>query len=55
MRPLVARCSLGLGRLYRRHKRPDAHEYLSTAATMYHEMDMAFWLTEAETEMRQLE
>ena len=53
MRPLVAHCHLGLGRLYRRTgKRGEAHEHLAAATTMYREMDMEFWLRQAEAEMR---
>jgi class 3 adenylate cyclase/tetratricopeptide (TPR) repeat protein len=49
MRPLVAHCHLGLGKLYRRAGRhPTAGESLATAATLYREMDMRFWLSEAE-------
>jgi len=52
MRPLVAHCHLGLGKLYRRtDKREQAQEHLRTAATMYREMDMRFWLDEAEAEL----
>ena len=52
MRPLVAHCHLGLGKLYRRaDKRQKAHEHLITATTMYREMDMRFYLEQAETEM----
>jgi hypothetical protein len=52
MRPLVAHCHLGLGKLYRRTgKREQAQEQLSTAATMHREMDMRFWRQQAETEM----
>ncbi len=55
MRPLVAHCHLGLGKLYRRTgKREQAQEHLTTAATLYHEMDMRFWLEKAEVEMRYL-
>jgi tetratricopeptide (TPR) repeat protein len=55
MRPLVAHCHLGLGRLYRRTgKRDQAQEHLATAATMYREMDMRFWLEQAEAELREL-
>jgi tetratricopeptide (TPR) repeat protein len=43
MRPLVAHCHLGLGKLYRRTgKRDQAQEHLTTATTMYREMDMSF-------------
>ena len=49
MRPLVAHCHLGLGKLYRRTgERERAREHLSTATTMYREMDMRFWLDQAE-------
>jgi len=50
MRPLIAHCHLGLGKLYRRTgKGEEAREHLITAATMYREMDMPFWLKQAET------
>jgi class 3 adenylate cyclase/tetratricopeptide (TPR) repeat protein len=49
MRPLVAHCHLGLGKLYRRAgKREQAREHLTSATTMYREMDMLFWLEQAE-------
>jgi class 3 adenylate cyclase/tetratricopeptide (TPR) repeat protein len=52
MRPLVAHCHLGLGKLYRRTgKRDQAKEHLTTAMTMYREMNMRFWLEQAEVEM----
>ena len=52
MRPLIAHCHLGLGKLYRRTGKPqEAHQHLSTAATMYREMDMSFWLPQAETHL----
>jgi uncharacterized protein HemY len=55
MRPLVAHCHLGLGKLYRRRdKRQEAQEHLTTAITMYREMDMRFWLEKAEREIGQL-
>jgi tetratricopeptide (TPR) repeat protein len=51
LRPLVAHCHLGLGKLYRRTgQRQEAQEYLNTATTMYREMDMRFWLVQAEAE-----
>jgi tetratricopeptide (TPR) repeat protein len=54
MRPLVADCHLRLGKLYRRiGNRQQAPEHLTTATTMYREMDMRFWLEKAETEMRE--
>ena len=49
MRPLVAHCHLGLGKLYRRTgEREQAQEHLATATTMYREMDMRFWLEQTE-------
>ena len=51
MRPLVAHCHLGLGKLYRRTgKREQAQEHLTTATTMYREMGMTYWLEKAEIE-----
>jgi hypothetical protein len=45
MRPLVAHCHLGLGKLYRRTGQlKHARENLVTAATMFREMDMGFLL-----------
>jgi hypothetical protein len=45
MRPLVAHCHLGLGTLYQRTgDQAKAREHLTTAATMYREMGMTFWL-----------
>jgi tetratricopeptide (TPR) repeat protein len=55
MRPEVAHCHLGLGKLFRRTgQREQAHEHLTIATTMYREMDMRFWLEKAETEVREL-
>ncbi|HWO93106.1 MAG TPA: AAA family ATPase [Methylomirabilota bacterium] len=55
MRPLVAHCHLGLGKLYRRTGRlHEAEKHLTTATTMYREMDMQFWLEQAAAEMRSL-
>jgi tetratricopeptide (TPR) repeat protein len=52
MRPLVARCHLGLGKLYRRAgMQPQAVKHLTTAATMLREMDIQFWLEPAEAEL----
>ena len=54
MRPLIAHCHLGLGKLSRRTgKREQAQEHLTTATTMYREMGMTYWLEQAETEMRE--
>jgi tetratricopeptide (TPR) repeat protein len=55
MRPLLAHCHLGLGRLYRRTgRRQDAQEHLGAAVTMYREMDMRFWLEQAEAELTEV-
>jgi tetratricopeptide (TPR) repeat protein len=53
MRPLIAHCHLGLGKLSRRTgQREQAQEHLTIATTMYREMDMRFWLEQAEQEVR---
>ncbi|MGB7077870.1 MAG: hypothetical protein WBD53_11845, partial [Xanthobacteraceae bacterium] len=49
MRPLIAHCHLGLGRVYKRLGNSEAHKNLTIATTMYREMDMAFWLKQAES------
>jgi tetratricopeptide (TPR) repeat protein len=55
MGPLLAHCHLGLGTLYSRTgKRPEAQEHLTTATATYREMEMRFWLEQAETEMKEL-
>jgi len=52
MRLLQAHCHLSLGKFYRRTgKQAQAQEHLVTAATMYREMDMGFWLEKAEAEL----
>jgi hypothetical protein len=56
MRPLIAHCHLGLGKLYHRtDKREQAREHLTTATTMYREMGMTYWLEKAEAEMMDLQ
>jgi tetratricopeptide (TPR) repeat protein len=55
MRPLVAHCHLGLGKLcHRTGDRTKGEEHLATASTMYREMDMRFWLEQAEMEPKGL-
>jgi tetratricopeptide (TPR) repeat protein len=55
MRPLIAHCHLGLGKLYRRTgQHEQAHEHLTIATTLYREMDMQFWLEQAEERIRHL-
>jgi tetratricopeptide (TPR) repeat protein len=54
MRPTVAHCHFGLGKLHRhRGDREQAHEHLTTAMAMYREMDMTYWPEQAEAELRQ--
>jgi len=49
--PLVAHCHFGLARLYRHTgKREQGRERLTAATTMYREMDMQYWLEQAEAE-----
>ena len=55
MRPLIAHCHLGLGKICLRAGTPDqARDHLTSAATMYREMGMTYWLEQAEREMREL-
>ena len=52
MRPLIAHCHLGLGRLcVRSGRREQATEPLGVAAAMYRDMDMRFWLEQAQAEL----
>ncbi len=50
MRPLVAHCHLGLGRLGRRAGRGQATEHLATAIASFRDLNMRFWLEKAEEE-----
>src|SRR5262245_25655551 len=55
MRPLLAHCHLGLGKLYQRTgQREQAQEHLTTSTTMYREMGMTYWLDKAEKELGEL-
>jgi tetratricopeptide (TPR) repeat protein len=55
MRPLVAHCHLGLGKLYRRvAPRHLTRQQLTTAATLYREMAMGFYLAQAEAALDQV-
>ncbi len=55
LRPLMAHCHLGLGALYRRAgQRQQAREHLTTAATMFGEMDMRYWREQAEVAITEL-
>jgi tetratricopeptide (TPR) repeat protein len=54
MRPLVARCHLGLGALYSQiGRREQARAELSTAIELFRAMEMTFWLTRAENILAQ--
>ena len=53
MRPLVAHCHFGLGKIYRQtSKQTQSREHLTTATTMYREMGMQFWLEQEGNETR---
>ena len=55
MRPLIAHCHLGLGKLYSRTgDRQQAQGHLTTATTMFREMNVRFWLEQAEAELARL-
>jgi tetratricopeptide (TPR) repeat protein len=55
LRPLIAHCHLGLGKLARRAGQPSkAREEFAAATTMWREMDVRFWFEQAEAELRQL-
>jgi tetratricopeptide (TPR) repeat protein len=56
MRPLQAHCHLGLGTLYvKTGQRQQACTELSTAVDLYRDMDMTFWLPQAEAALSQVE
>jgi hypothetical protein len=56
MRPLVAHCRLGLGRLYGQIGRVEqARAALATAIDLYRAMDMTFWLPQVEAALAQAE
>jgi tetratricopeptide (TPR) repeat protein len=55
MRPFVAHCHLGLGRLYHQTGRAEqARAALTTAINLYRAMDMTFWLLQAEAALAQV-
>jgi tetratricopeptide (TPR) repeat protein len=56
LRPLQAHCHWGLGTLYlKTAQREQAHPALSAAIALYREMDMTFWLPQAEAALAQVE
>jgi class 3 adenylate cyclase/tetratricopeptide (TPR) repeat protein len=51
MRPVVAHCHLGMGRLHRRSGDSQAAQrHLGTAKNLYRDMDMSFWLAKVDEE-----
>jgi class 3 adenylate cyclase/tetratricopeptide (TPR) repeat protein len=55
MRPLIAHCHVGLGKLYRRKGNVrQAKEHLTTGVAMMREMEMGLWLERAEAELKEL-
>jgi tetratricopeptide (TPR) repeat protein len=56
MRPLLAHCHLGLGRLYAKiGRRAEARAELLTAIELQRAMDMTFWLPQAEAALAVVE
>jgi Flp pilus assembly protein TadD len=56
MRPLQAHCHRGLGTLYARTgQRQQARAALVTAIALYRDMDMTFWLPQAQEALTQVE
>jgi tetratricopeptide (TPR) repeat protein len=49
MRPLIAHCHLGLGKLYSGSNPATTKEHLITATAMYREMSMNLWLEKVES------
>ena len=48
MRPLIAHCHFGFGKLYRRTGNvKQAGENIAAATAMYSEMGMSFWMEQA--------
>ena len=55
MRPLIALCRVGLGKLYRRSGDLRlAKEHLNNGVAMMREMEMGLWLERAEAELKEL-
>ena len=55
MRPLVAHCHLGLGKLYAKiGRRAEARAELSAAIDLYRAMEMTLWLPQAEATLAQV-
>jgi tetratricopeptide (TPR) repeat protein len=55
MRPLIAHCHVGLGKLYRQFRNlQQAKEHLNRGIAMMREMEMGLWLEKAEAELKEL-
>jgi tetratricopeptide (TPR) repeat protein len=55
MRPLLAHCHVGLGKMYRRSgDLRRAKEHLNNGVSMMREMEMGLWLERAEAELKEL-
>ena len=55
MRPLLADCQAGLGKLYRRTGNYEkATTHLANAVAMMRDMEMGLWLEKAEAELKEL-
>ncbi|MBM2803801.1 MAG: family ATPase [Deltaproteobacteria bacterium] len=55
MRPLIAHCHIGLGKLYRRTgDLEQAKAHLANGVAMMREMEMGLWLERAEAELKEL-
>jgi tetratricopeptide (TPR) repeat protein len=55
MRPLIAHCHVGLGKLYRRADGLNqAKLHLTNGVAMMREMEMGLWLEKAEAELKEL-
>jgi tetratricopeptide (TPR) repeat protein len=55
MRPLIAHCHVGLGKLYRCASTPQqAKVHLTNGVAMMREMEMGLWLEKAEAELKEL-
>jgi tetratricopeptide (TPR) repeat protein len=56
MRPFQTHCHLDLSRLYGKTQRAqEAHAELTTAINMYREMEMTFWLPQAEAALAEVD
>ena len=53
MRPTIAHCRLGIGRLLHRTGKPEhAREHLIAATDMFREMDIGIWVEQGEAELK---